>query len=453
MMAAIRLETTGPTLSSRNLAILHLAMYDAVNSVTRSAQPYSVQMELKGDTSASAAAAAAGYEAMRALYPSLSGGTEILYETQLESLGASLAVTNGLLLGRDVARAMLELRAGDGSSTLVPYIPSAEPGQWRRTPPFFRPPLDPHWGFVKLFALPNTGSFIPPTPPSIAGPEYGRAFNQVKQLGSKQSLVRTKEQTEIAVFWSDFSYTVMPPGHWHEIAASIMRQAGYGLDDCARLFALIGLAQADSAIVCWATKFRYNTWRPSTAIERADEDSNPETAADKTWSSLLNAPPFPEYTSGHSTFSSASSQVLARFLGSDAIAFSASSDSLPGVTRSFTSLAACTEEIGMSRIYGGIHFEFGNREGKKSGAKIGNFVGANYLLLNEQLPTAWVEESSGAGVRVRVHGHLGKECQLEASDDLVTWEVIGSGLARIGGFVLTDAVSQQSGRFYRVFER
>jgi hypothetical protein len=390
---------------------------------------------------------------MRALYPSLSGGTEVLYATQVETLGASAAVTNGLVLGRDVARVMLELRAGDGSSTLVPYIPSAEPGQWRRTPPFFRPPLDPHWGFVKLFALPDTEPFIPPPPPPMGSPAYTRSFNQVKALGLRTSAVRTAEQADIAVFWSDFSYTAMPPGHWHEIAAAIVQQVDIGLEESARLFGLISLAQADSAIVCWATKYRYNTWRPSTAIERADEDGNPDTEADKSWASLLASPPFPEYTSGHSTFSKASAQVLTHFFGTDAIAFSAVSDSLPGVTRSFTSLSACADEVGMSRIYGGIHFMFGNIEGKKCGAKIGNFVCANYLLPLQQLPEAWVESADGATARVRVHGHLGKECMLEASDDLMNWTALGSGKARVGGFVIEDPVAQQGFRYYRVMER
>lgn len=452
MMAAIRLETTGPTLSSRNLAILHLAIYDAVNSVARIAQPYQVMLEAPLDTSAEAAAMAAGHEVMRALYPSLNGSTDNLFELEMGSLASTASLTNGLELGRRVAQLTLESRKGDGSTTQIPYIPSADPGQWRRTPPFFRPPLDPHWGLVQLFALPDKGPFMPPPPPSMKSREYADALNEVKELGRKVSAVRTAEQSDIAVFWSDFSYTAMPPGHWHEIAASIARERGVPFTECARLFGLISLAQADSAIVCWLTKFKYNTWRPVTAIQRADEDGNEQTEPDRTWESHLISPPFPEYTSGHSTFSAASARVLATYFGTDALEFSAVSDSLPGVRRSFTSLAACADEIGMSRIYGGIHFAFANREGKRCGARIGSYVCGNYLIPNDELPATWMEGATETGTRVRVHGHVGAECVLESSSDMVQWTEVGRVTGKPGGSVVVDAAPLAEKRFYRVRE-
>jgi hypothetical protein len=163
--------------------------------------------------------------------------------------------------------------------------------------------------------------------------DYAAAYNEVKALGSKTSTIRTAEQSQIAVFWSDFSYTATPPGHWHEIAATIARDRGLALAETARLFALISVAQADSAIVCWETKYRYNLWRPITAIRRGSEDGDDATEADPVWTHFLNSPPFPAYTSGHSTFSKSSAVVLTRFLGTDAVNFSARSDSLPGVCR------------------------------------------------------------------------------------------------------------------------
>jgi hypothetical protein len=453
MLAAIRIDNTGPTLSTRNLAILHLAIYDAVNSVNPTHQPFRGSLDPGGEASPEAAVCAAGHEVMLALYPPLKARTQSLYEEEVAGFPQTAATTNGLALGAEVARQMLESRDGDGSSTLVTYIPNSEPGQWRRTPPFYRPPLDPHWRYVTLFALPDKEAFVPPPPPPLTSQEYADAFNEVKAIGRSDSTLRTPEQSQIAVFWSDFSYTAMPPGHWHEIAATIVRNANIPLPDTARLFALLSLAQADAAIVCWEAKYRHNTWRPVTAIQRADEDGNPATEADPTWSHYLNSPPFPEYTSGHSTFSKASAQVLTHFLGTDAVEFSATSDSLPGVFRHFTSLAACADEVGMSRIYGGIHFQFANRAGKKCGQKIGDYVSANYLLATQDLPFVRLESVGPDGAAVRVHGNLGRVCVVEGSPDLVHWSALETNTGKAGGFLCVEKVPTDGTRFYRALER
>lgn len=272
-------------------------------------------------------------------------------------------------------------RSSDGATRQFPYIPKTEPGQWRRTPPFFRPPLDPQWRYVRLFGVADRERFVAPPPPPLDSAAYRDAFNEVKAIGGKESKVRTADQGEIAVFWSDFSYTAMPPGHWHEIAADILLERTLTLPETARLFALLSIAQADAAIVCWETKYRYNTWRPVTAIRNAATDGNPETEADSKWDHFLNSPPFPEYTSGHSTFSKASAVVLSRYFGTDKVSFTARSDSLPGKVRKFESFSACADEVGMSRIYGGIHFQFGNVEGKRCGEMIGEYVSTNLLAV------------------------------------------------------------------------
>ena len=244
----------------------------------------------------------------------------------------------------------------------------------------------------------------------------------------------------------------MPPGHWHEVAATIARDRNTSLADCARLFALLGTSQADGAIVCWEAKFHWNLWRPVTAIRRAAEDGNPLTEADASWDHFLNSPPFPAYTSGHSTFSKASATVLTRFYGTDAITFTAQSDSLPGVFRSYHSLAACADEVGMSRIYGGIHFPFDNAEGKRTGGLIADYVAANFLLPNDALPLVRLENAE-SGPALRVHGHIGQEVVAEASLDLKTWQPISTNIAVIGGVLLENtAGAHHTMRFYRARE-
>jgi hypothetical protein len=368
-----------------------------------------------------AAAAAAGYSVVSALYPGIRARADETFERWRAGVPDEAAMQAGLALGTDMARRVLGLRAGDGAATDVPYIPSAEPGQWRRTPPFFRPPMTPGWRYVRPFAIAEVEPFVSPPPPALGSAEYARDWEEVFHLGARNSTVRTEEQGLIARFWSDFSYTAMPPGHWHEIAGTIATDAANDLVETARLMALLSLAQADSAIVCWETKFRYNLWRPVTAIQRADEDGNAATEQDAVWDHYLASPPFPAYPSGHSTFSQASAEVLTFFYGTDQITFQAVSDSVPGVVRTYGSLSECAAEVGMSRIYGGIHFSFDNREGKRMGRRIAQDVVANWLLPLADLPLVRPDGLVGGKAWVRVHGRAGSRVVLETSNDLKQW--------------------------------
>jgi membrane-associated phospholipid phosphatase len=453
MIDTIRADDSAPTLASRNLAVLHAAIYDAVNSIDRTHQPYRFLVETPTEASADAAATAAAYEVTKALYPSLAARSDQLRAAFLAQTPPTPERANGLLLGTRIGRFTLEARAADGSATQVPYIPSSAPGQWRRTPPFFRPPVDPHWRYVTLFCLSTTEPFLAPGPPPLGSAAYAQAFSEVKTLGAADRRTRSTEQSQIADFWSDFSYTATPPGHWQEIAATVARNRGNSLTQNARLFALLSLAQADAAIVCWEAKYRHNFWRPVTAIARAGEDGNADTQPDPAWSSYLNAPPFPEYPSGHSTFSAASAQVLARFFGTDAIRFSAVSDALPGMIREFSSLTECADEVGHSRVYGGIHFQFSNRDGKHSGARVGAYVSDNFLLPNHSLPQLQLEAVQKDTAYVRAHGHLGRTLVVETSDDLIHWQPISTNLAAPGGVLVMDRGGfGLPRRFYRVAE-
>lgn len=209
---------------------------------------------------------------------------------------------------------------------------------------------------------------------------YAVDVNQVKSLGALNSTTRSNEQTLVARFWSDFNYTVTPPGHWNQIAQNVATNRPLSLEQNARLFALLNLALADAAIAVWDAKYAYNFWRPVTAIREADRDGNPETVAAPEWLPLLNTPSFPEYPSGHSAFSGAAATVLARFCGTDSISFTVGSDTRPGVFRSYRSFSSAADEIGMSRIYGGIHFLSADLDGLEVGRRVGAYVQRNFLL-------------------------------------------------------------------------
>jgi membrane-associated phospholipid phosphatase len=451
---AVRESNSAPTLSTRNLAILNLAMWEAFNAVEPRCQPYHFDLDPPAGALAEAAVVGAGYQAIRLLYPSYSARADDLLAVWLESTPATDGRAAGLAFGSEVAGMMHDLRAGDGSATQVPYLPSDDPGEWRRTPPYFRPPLDPHWRYVEPFALREVEPFVAPPPPDMRSPAYARAFEEVRVLGALESALRTEEQSLIAVFWSDFSYTAMPPGHWYEIAAGILLDRAESVARSARLMALLSLAQADAAVVCWEGKYRHNFWRPITAIRRAGEDANAGTTAEPEWDSWLIAPNFPEYPSGHSTFSMAAAEVIAGFYGTDAVSFSATSDSAPGERRYYDSLRGCAEEVGLSRIYGGIHFEFANREGKRSGALVAQEVSRHQLLPLEELPLVRWERLDQEGAWVRVHVRVGRGFVLQAGPDFREWEEIGRGVGQPGGARMRDPGAGRAGaRFYRVLEQ
>jgi hypothetical protein len=223
-----------------------------------------------------------------------------------------------------------------------------------------------------------------PTQPVLASrTPYDQSLSDIAhqgEIGAVDSQTRTPEQTQIAQFWSCFSYTSTPAGHWYEIATKTAREKGLSLIETARLLALANIAMADAGIACWDTKYYYESWRPIQAIQGADKDGNPSTEHDTKWDSLLEAPPHPEYVSGHGAFSGAGGKVVELFFdAASGYSFSTTSSALPGVVRKFDSFAACVAEICDSRLYGGIHFRYSNDLGRELGEQVAAFVFASQL--------------------------------------------------------------------------
>lgn len=377
---AIKTERTPPPQAARNLAILHAALYDAVNAIDGRFRPYRVAIRPQGTVSPECAAAIAAHRVLLELYPRLVESCDSALDAVLENIPDGPAKEGSIAWGQRVAEEILSWRAEDGSRRVVRYTPSNTPGLWRPTPPGFHEALLPHWRYVTPFAIPSTRDFVPAVPPALNSAAYTEAFREVRDLGRIDSNVRTEDQTLIAHFWNDDAGTVTPPGHWNRIAQTVSRQLGLSLADNARLFALLNVSLADAGIVCWEGKFGYSYWRPITAIHEADLDDNPDTAPDRSWQSLLTTPPFPSYASGHSTFSGAAAAALARFFGNDAVRFSIGSEGTPDVTRSFAGFWAAAQEAGRSRIYGGIHYEFDNQEGLRTGRAVAEYIVRAYFL-------------------------------------------------------------------------
>jgi hypothetical protein len=239
----------------------------------------------------------------------------------------------------------------------------------------------PQWGLVTPFCTPSNSAFRPPPPPALDSAEYAAAYNEVKGVGAANSATRTAEQSEIARFWLGPGGTFTAGGYWNQIAQELTVQRGDSLVQNARLFALLNLAQADATFAVWDSKYTYNFWRPVTAItDPRSGQINPDTPTDPAWAPFLVTPAHPSYSSGHSGVSGASAAVLAAYFGSDAIHFTFSTDSLPGVTRSFTSFSATAQECSDSRVYAGIHWRFDVQTGQVIGYEAGDYVVTHFLL-------------------------------------------------------------------------
>jgi hypothetical protein len=369
-LQAIKTDRTPPPRAARNLAIVHAAMYDAVNAIDRTHRAYRVSIRPDGTASVETAAAIAAHRALIALYPRQVEQFDAALDASLEAVADGPAKESGVRLGQQVAEQFLAWRATDGSRRQVRYTPSTTPGLWRPTPPGYRAALLPQWRYLTPFAMPGTDRFLPPPPPALNSAAYMEALREVNELGERDRSRRSAEQTLIAWFWDDSGGSVTPPGHWNRIAQVVSQQRGLTLAENARLFALLNISMADAAILCWEGKFGFNYWRPITALREADRE----------WNSLLTTPPFPSYPSGHSTFSGAAATSLARFFGTDAVRFDVGSDGTPGVRRTFTGFWAAAQEAGRSRIYGGIHYEFDNQEGLRCGRDLADYIARHFLL-------------------------------------------------------------------------
>jgi len=378
VLQTIRAQKTPPPVAARNLAIVHVAIFDAINAIDGIYVPYRFTGRAP-DASLDVAATVAAHRALVELYPGLVSTFDRHLESLLADIPDGVPRAQGVWLGRQAAEAILEARRNDGADLHLPYASAPGPGSWNPTPPEYLPGLLPHWRLLTCFCLPGAAQLRPLGPPALNEAAYAQSFMEVRQLGALNSDARSPEQTEIALFWADDAGTVTPPGHWNLIAQDVARSRQTTTMENARLFALLNLALADAAIACWDCKYHYGFWRPVQAI-RAAGLGGAEAGVDSAWTPLLRTPPFPSYVSGHSTFSGAAAAALAKFFANDRISFTVKSEGgMRGLTRSFSSFSAAAREAGRSRVYGGIHWEFDNADGLALGRSVGEYVAGNFL--------------------------------------------------------------------------
>ena len=378
--AAITRDADAPTVGSRTLAIESLAVYDTLAAINGTSG-YAVGMKAPAGADVNAALAAAADAVLDQLYPSQAPVFDAALAEQLAAIPDSQAKADGVALGRAIAAKELALRANDGSTTNTTDYGSDAVGKWRPTPYAYASATTPQWANLTPFGLQASNQFRAPPPPALTSAAYAAALAQVASLGKSDSTTRTADQTASAKFWNGQTGTDTPVGQWNSIAATVAQSAGNSVSQNARLFALLNVSLADATISAWNNKFFYDLWRPVTAIRSAAQDGNPADAAvaDPTWLPLLSTPAFPDYVEGHGTLSGAASAVLGSVFG-DATAFTVTSQSTPGVTRSFTSFSAAASDAAESRIYGGIHFQFSADAGLALGAQVGAYDVTQFSL-------------------------------------------------------------------------
>jgi hypothetical protein len=353
-------------LGQRELAMVHVAMFDAVNSIERRYRPYLVQLTAQKTTSQEAAAAAAAATVLIGLHPEAAEELKAALATYLAAIADGEAKADGIKLGEAVAAKVLQVRANDGANAADAYRPKTKPGVYVPTPIT----VASVWPDLAPFALTKPSQFRPQPPISLESKEWAADFNELKAYGGKTSTKRSTQQTETARFW----LMVGAPAY-HPLPRQLVTAKQMSIIDSARFMALFAVALTDAYIAVFDAKYHYEFWRPITAIRNGDISGNPATELDATWQPIDNTPMHPEYPCAHCIQSGAAAAVIESVLGSaDIPEVSVTSSTAPGVTHRWTNLGVFSDEISNARIWAGFHYRFSTRVGTDMGRQIGAYV-------------------------------------------------------------------------------
>ncbi len=357
--------------NARGQAMLHIAMFEALNAIDRRYAPYKLNLTADRATSREAAAAAAAYDVLLALHPDKKADLDATLAGSLAGITENEAKSKGIELGKQAAAGIIALRTNDGSNTPEDYRPATTAGVYVPT----TTPIESTSSKIKPFAMTSASQFRAAPPPALTSEPWTRDLNEIREIGSNTSARRSAEQTTIARFWF-----FTGPRTYNTIVRQIAANRKMDLVDCARLYALTSIAGADAFIAVFEAKYAYNFWRPVTAIRNADLTSNPATPREASWQPLGVTPMHPEYPCAHCITASAVATVLQHAVGDEIDEITLTSPTAAGVTRKWTRLQDYSDEVSSARIYAGFHYRFSTEAGKEMGKKIGDLAVTTLML-------------------------------------------------------------------------
>jgi hypothetical protein len=361
--AAAAASGMAPLRTPITLALLHVAMFDAVSAVEGPRRPGALGARAHYGASSYAAAVEAGYRVLQVEFPGQPDTLRATYERLLAAESDSVKKRRGIAIGADIAHQLLARRVNDGRNDVISYQPPTGVGAWAPTPPGFLPATTAFLGRVTPFTMRSPSQFRPSGPPRLRSRKWAADYNEVKELGSKDSAARSAEQTATAMFWEPLAGTV-----WIPSIRRIAREQSLDLAASARFQAAAFAAFVDGLIACWDAKFHYEFWRPVTAIQQGDTDGNDGTTADPAWDPLAVTPNFPEYPSGHTCASAAVAYTIEDVFHRDVVI--PARNIVSGEERFYDRASDLVDEVVEARMLLGLHFRSADEDGAEIGWKI-----------------------------------------------------------------------------------
>ena len=357
--------------SARALSILHVAMFEAVSAIDRRYGAYKLSMAPEPNASKEAAAASAAHAVLSAIYPDQQQKLDAALAESLAKINEGDSKAKGIDLGKRAAAGIIALRANDGTAVAETYRPFTNAGVYVPT----TIPVFSTWGASTPWVMTTGSQFRPEPPPALNSTTWANDVNEVRQLGGRNSSIRTAEQTNIGRFWF-----FTGPQTWNPILRQVAAAKDLNLLDSARLFALVNMAGNDAYVAVMDAKYAFNLWRPITAIRNADLSKNKATPSEASWLALGETPLHPEYPCAHCIASTAAGTVIKNVVGNDVAEITLTSPTAPGVTRKWTRIQDYIDEVSMARIYAGFHYRFSTKVGEDMGRKIAELTLATQLL-------------------------------------------------------------------------
>jgi hypothetical protein len=365
-----------PFAQARYAAIVQLAVFEAVNSITHKYQPYLGTIKAPPDASPEAAAIEAAYQVLSTYFPSSQPTLSADWTNSMQSIPDGSAKTDGIATGDAAAAAMIALRANDGSSPPQFYTPGPPvPGAWQATSSCpvvngVAVGIGFQWQNVTPFGITSASDFLLDPPPALTSEKYARAYNEVMTVGSVDSTQRPQDRANVALFYAASSPTQV----FNQAAEQVAMAQGRSLSDNARTLALINMAMNDSLVASFLNKYTYNFWRPETAIHGGDTDGNPKTVGDPNWAPFITTPCFPSYPSNHGSAGNGAAAIMRRIYGEDGHSITLTNPAVPTIVLQYSSFKQITDDISDARVYGGIHFRTDQIAGQRLGRAVGRTV-------------------------------------------------------------------------------